>query len=141
MQQGIAHLQELLSESTSRVRIKNNHIPLYSLVCQLLDTLRQFVQSDFKGTWIDWVVGGKTSNSLALLICKCLDISESWVLHCKNSLECQLLAGMSITSDRRKFQLFLRIRKYITQLMSCEKLDNLMMRHEDTFSIFLLKQL
>ena len=70
MQQGISHLQQIVEESTSRIKVKNNHIPLFSLIQQLITTMREYIQQiDFKGSWIDWIVKDKKSNSLFLLLC------------------------------------------------------------------------
>ena len=62
---------------------------------------------------------------------------ESWVIHCGFSLECQLLAALATCCDRKKMQMYLRIRKYIVQLMSNEHLDKIGLKHEDTLSIYL----
>lgn len=60
--------------------------------------------------------------------------TESWLLHCHNSLECQLLGALSTCSDRKKLHLYLRLRKYIVQLTSGEHLDEVALKHEDTLS-------
>jgi hypothetical protein len=55
--------------------------------------------------------------------------SESWQFHSSDSLECQLLSTLLEQGDRRKLQLYLRLRKYISQLSGVEQLDSTLLRY------------
>ena len=134
MHSGITELLELLPKEPTKS--KNGLIPIFSFLSQLLSSFKEFCQSDHPETWIDFIVRSKRSSALTHFICTISVYLESWVSHCANSLECQLLGSLSMCLDRKKLHLYSRLRKYIVQLMSKEYLDEITLKHEDTLSTF-----
>lgn len=70
MHSGLSYLQDILLQNGSNSRIKVNPVPVFSLLSQLLSSLRDFTHSDFMGSWIEFLARSKKPNVLFHLIGK-----------------------------------------------------------------------
>ena len=69
MNSGVTYLNELLMDSENRTKCKGNPIPLYSLISQLLTSLKEYIHSDFKGVWGEYIAISKKPGILANFLC------------------------------------------------------------------------
>jgi hypothetical protein len=66
MHSGIAVLQEILAASSTKH--KGTPVPIYSLLSQLLSSLRDYIHADSQHPWIDFILARKKSGALSLFL-------------------------------------------------------------------------
>lgn len=67
MHSGISYLYDLLPKEPSKSKLEL--IPIFSFLSQLLSSFKDFCQSDFPETWINFIVRSKKPAALVHFIC------------------------------------------------------------------------
>lgn len=76
MHSGLPYLQQLLPHNPQASRFKLSPVPLFSFLSQLLSSLKSYAQSDFLGSWGDYLSKSKKGASLQNFICRWLSIQS-----------------------------------------------------------------